>query len=67
MCPVPGTWLGMIVVAAALAVAHLGGGLGAPAVTAVLAAAVAGCVELALHHRHGEAADATSPKEALVP
>jgi hypothetical protein len=39
----------------------------APAVTAVVAAPVAGCVELALHHRHGVTAEATPPEEALQP
>jgi low temperature requirement protein LtrA len=63
------TWLRLSVVAVALAVGLLGGGLGPLAATAILAAAVAGCValELALHDRHGEASEPLSSPEAFVP
>jgi low temperature requirement protein LtrA len=65
----PDTWLRLVVVVVALGVAALGGGLGPGAVTAILAAAVAGCValELALHDRHGEMAEAAPSPEAFVP
>jgi low temperature requirement protein LtrA len=63
------TWLRLSVVVVALAVALAGGGLGPLAATAILAAAVVACValEVALHERHGEAAEAMPSPEAFVP
>ena len=62
-------WLRLGVVVVALAVAVLGDGLGALAVTAILAAAVATCLaaELALHQRHERQGEAPASPEAFVP
>jgi low temperature requirement protein LtrA len=62
-------WLRLSVVAVALGVALLGGGLGPLPVLAILAVAVTACVvlELALHERHGERAEPLPSPEAFVP
>jgi hypothetical protein len=54
------------VMAVAPAVALVGGRLGGPPIISVLA--VAGCVALerALHHRYGDAAEATPSKAAFA-